>query len=112
MGQLPLERSLVGFGAGAVVDSGATVEGHYLEGLGFNYKPVRWVLGAGGRACALVSSSCGRWLMQIAARRLFMPAPLFSHFILTRAVALVAPCGPSPLHAVWASEAGCSTGRG
>lgn len=42
MGQPPLERTLVSFGADTVVDSGAVVEGHYLEGLNFIYRPVRW----------------------------------------------------------------------
>ena len=39
MGQPPLERTLVSFGAGCCVDSGAIVEGHFLEGMFFQYRP-------------------------------------------------------------------------
>lgn len=43
MGRLPLERGLVSIGAGAVVESWAFVEGHFMEQMAFSYRPCRWV---------------------------------------------------------------------
>jgi len=41
MGKQPLESGLVSFGDGAVVDSLAYVNGHYMEFQRFIYHPVR-----------------------------------------------------------------------
>ncbi len=63
----PLERTLVSFGAGAVVDSGCQVEGHYLEPLKFKYHATSvgaraWVQ-AGARVMPLVSLGDGARLL-------------------------------------------------
>ena len=67
--RLQLERSLVRYGRGAVVDSGCQVEGHYLETLKFKYHPTSM-----GEQAWVQSGSRVMPLVQMGARSRLLPA--------------------------------------